>query len=88
MNGQLDKYTNEFIKRVEATGKKEIKAHGYLIDEGILSWDNFFVPIKHVAIVSQYVDKKVSIGSAHDNCKAKTFLCENKTCQWRYIYNR
>ena len=64
MNGPLDQYTNEFVKRIEATGKKEIKAHGYLIDEGILSWDNFFVPIKHVVIVSKYVDKKVSIGSA------------------------
>lgn len=26
MNGPLDQYTNEFIKRVEITGKREIKA--------------------------------------------------------------
>ena len=60
----MNEIMEEFMRKLEElTNKKEndMKGDNYYIGKGILQWDNFFVQISNIAVVSKCREKIVSL---------------------------
>lgn len=62
MSNAFDLYMEQFRKKFRVLGNKDMKEKEYIVEDGILSCANYFIPIGNVTVVSKYVEM-YSIGT-------------------------
>ena len=62
MSNAFDLYMEQFRKKFRVLGNKDMKEKEYIVEDGILSCANYFIPIGNVTVVAKYVEM-YSIGA-------------------------